>query len=163
SFRLSLSLGRNDVCAGRGGVGVGFDPDILSSSDGCDDTTRLRATRRLAFFHFCELRGRGSFAGGCSGRCHADARAAFIAGRRAATMDIDGHLAITSNREILRDIASKQGPKRSLIAFGYAGWAPGQLEGELARRFWFTAAQDANLVFEADRDKVWEDAVARRT
>ncbi len=72
-------------------------------------------------------------------------------------------MALTSSREILRDIGNKHGPKHSLIAFGYAGWGPGQLEDELARRFWFTAPQDAKLVFEVDRDKVWDEAVARRT
>jgi putative transcriptional regulator len=79
------------------------------------------------------------------------------------TLDLGGRVAITSNPQILRDIGSKQGPRHSLIAFGYAGWGPGQLEGELARRFWYTAPKDAKLVFETDRAKVWDDAVARRT
>ena len=83
--------------------------------------------------------------------------------RLPVTIDIDGRVALTSSREILRDIGNKHGPKHSLIAFGYAGWGPGQLEDELAGRFWFTAPQDAKLVFEADRDKVWDEAVARRT
>lgn len=82
---------------------------------------------------------------------------------RAETIDIDGRLAMTSSREILRDIANNQGPKQSLIAFGYAGWGPGQLEGEMAQRVWFTTPADAKLVFEEDRDKVWDDAMTRRT
>jgi putative transcriptional regulator len=82
---------------------------------------------------------------------------------RPGTVDIDGHVAVTSNRDILRDIAHKQGPKKSLIAFGYAGWGPGQLEGELALRAWFTAAEDARLIFDEDRDKVWDEAMKRRT
>ena len=41
------------------------------------------------------------------------------------TLDIDGRVAMTSHPQILRDIGNKQGPKRSLIAFGYAGWGPG--------------------------------------
>ena len=79
------------------------------------------------------------------------------------TLDIDGRVAMTSHPQILRDIGNKQGPKRSLIAFGYAGWGPGQLESELEKRVWFTAPEDAKLVFETDRAKVWDDAVARRT
>jgi putative transcriptional regulator len=83
--------------------------------------------------------------------------------RTDGTLDIDGRVAMTSNPQILRDLGNKHGPKHSLIAFGYAGWGPGQLEGELARRFWYTAPEDAKLVFETDRSKVWDDAVARRT
>jgi putative transcriptional regulator len=83
--------------------------------------------------------------------------------RRPDTKDIDGHLAVTSSLEILRDLAHGRGPHQSLIAFGYAGWGPGQLEGELEQRFWFTTPADAKLVFEEDRDKVWDKAMTRRT
>jgi putative transcriptional regulator len=83
--------------------------------------------------------------------------------RRADTLDIDGHVAMTSSREILRDIAANRGPKQSLVAFGYAGWAPGQLEGELKQGVWFTAPADAKLIFEEERERVWESAVTRRT
>jgi putative transcriptional regulator len=83
--------------------------------------------------------------------------------RRADTMEIDGHVAMTSSREILRDIAANRGPKQSLVAFGYAGWAPGQLEGELVQGVWFTAPADAKLIFEEERGRVWENAVTRRT
>jgi putative transcriptional regulator len=82
---------------------------------------------------------------------------------RADTVDIDGHVAMTSSHEILRDIGNHRGPNKSLIAFGYAGWAPGQLEGELAHGFWFTTPQDAKLVFDDDRDAVWDHAMKRRT
>jgi putative transcriptional regulator len=83
--------------------------------------------------------------------------------RRAETLDVDGRVAMTSSREVLRDIADKRGPAKALIAFGYAGWAPGQLESELARNVWYTAPEDPALVFDDDRDKVWEHAAARRT
>ena len=82
---------------------------------------------------------------------------------RPDTLDIDGRLAMTSSREILRDIGNKQGPAKSLVAFGYAGWGSGQLEGELAQRFWFTTPEDSKLVFDQDRDRVWDDAMRRRT
>jgi putative transcriptional regulator len=83
--------------------------------------------------------------------------------RRPDTVDIDGRVAMTSSHEILRDIGNQRGPNKSLIAFGYAGWAPGQLEGEIANGFWFTTPQDANLVFDEDRDAVWDHAMKRRT
>ena len=82
--------------------------------------------------------------------------------RRSGTLDVDGRVAMTASREILRDIAANQGPKKSLIAFGYAGWAPGQLEGEMERRVWSTAPADETLIFDEDREKVWESAFSRR-
>jgi putative transcriptional regulator len=83
--------------------------------------------------------------------------------RRPETIEINASVAMTSSREILRDIASQHGPEKMLVAFGYAGWGPGQLEGELAQRAWFTAAADGKLIFDQDRDKVWDDAMAHRT
>jgi putative transcriptional regulator len=82
---------------------------------------------------------------------------------RAETLDIDGRVAMTASAEILRDIANKSGPQKILIAFGYAGWGPGQLEAELARNVWFTAPEDPALVFDDARDQVWEHAMRRRT
>jgi putative transcriptional regulator len=83
--------------------------------------------------------------------------------RRAETIVVDARVAVTSTREILRDIARKQGPQKSLIAFGYAGWGPGQLDGEMALRAWFTAEEDVGLIFDLDRAKVWDEAMKRRT
>jgi putative transcriptional regulator len=83
--------------------------------------------------------------------------------RRPGTVDIDGRLAMTSSREILLDIGNDRGPRKNLVAFGYAGWAPGQLEGELRRRAWYTAPADPQLVFDEERGKVWDLAFARRT
>jgi putative transcriptional regulator len=79
------------------------------------------------------------------------------------TVDIDGRVAMTSNCDIMRDIATGKGPKQSLIAFGYAGWRAGQLEGEIALRAWVTAPADSALIFDEDRKKVWEIALSRRT
>jgi putative transcriptional regulator len=83
--------------------------------------------------------------------------------RRAGTIVVDSRVAVTSTREILRDIARKQGPQKSLLAFGYAGWGPGQLDGEMALRAWFTAQEDVDLIFDLDRAKVWDEAMKRRT
>ena len=83
--------------------------------------------------------------------------------RRAGTIVVDGRVAVTSTREILRDIARKQGPQKSLLAFGYAGWGPDQLDGEMALRAWFTAQEDVDLIFDLDRAKVWDEAMKRRT
>ena len=78
------------------------------------------------------------------------------------TVDVNARVAMTSSREILRDIGNGKGPRKSLIAFGYAGWAPGQLEGELARRDWVLAPGESKLIFDEDREKVWDAAFAQR-
>jgi putative transcriptional regulator len=83
--------------------------------------------------------------------------------RRAKTIDVASGVALTATPEILRDIAGKTGPQKSLLAFGYAGWVPGQLENELAHNAWYTAPIDSKLVFDEPREKVWELAVERRT
>jgi putative transcriptional regulator len=79
------------------------------------------------------------------------------------TIDVTAGIAMSASPKIFRDIAAKTGPKQSLIAFGYAGWGAGQLEGELARNAWFTAPADPRLLFDEDRVKVWERAMERRT
>ena len=81
---------------------------------------------------------------------------------RADTIAIKGLASVTPCREVLGDIGHKIGPQKALVAFGYAGWAPGQLEAELARDDWATAAADADLVFDVNREGVWDAAMARR-
>jgi putative transcriptional regulator len=78
------------------------------------------------------------------------------------TLAIDDKLAVTSSAAVLRDIATQHGPRKYIVAFGYAGWAPGQLENELAHRVWFTAPGDAKLLFDDDPAKLWQDALDRR-
>jgi putative transcriptional regulator len=81
--------------------------------------------------------------------------------RLADTLDIDGRVAITAAPDVLRDIALAKGPNKSLVAFGYAGWAASQLDDEIARGDWYTVPEDPALVFDDDRSKVWTDAMAR--
>ncbi len=82
---------------------------------------------------------------------------------RTGTIDIDGRVAMTASPEVLRDIAHDAGPKNRLIAFGFAGWGPGQLEREIALGAWFTVPEEPGLVFDADRHKLWDELVKRRT
>jgi putative transcriptional regulator len=83
--------------------------------------------------------------------------------RRAETIAVDEHVAMTANRQILRDIGHHRGPVKTLFALGYAGWGPGQLENELARHDWFTAPEEPKLIFDDDRANLWQDAMAHRT
>jgi putative transcriptional regulator len=78
---------------------------------------------------------------------------------RPDTMDIDGRIALSDAADVLRDMAQGNGPTKSLIVVGYAGWAPSQLEDEIAHGAWVTAPDDPVLVFDDDRSKVWIDAL----
>jgi putative transcriptional regulator len=76
------------------------------------------------------------------------------------TLDIDGRVAFSDAAEVLHEIGVGHGPKQSLIAFGYAGWGPQQLDDEIARGAWVAAPEDPALVFDTDRAKVWSAAMA---
>jgi putative transcriptional regulator len=71
-------------------------------------------------------------------------------------------IALTTDTEVLRAIGAGSGPRRSLFALGYAGWAPGQLEGEIERGHWVDVQADEKIVFDENADKKWERALARR-
>jgi len=79
---------------------------------------------------------------------------------RPDTVDIDDRVALSDATDVLRDIGLGKGPAKSLVALGYAGWAPSQLEDEIARGAWVTVPEDPALVFDDDRTKVWTDAMA---
>ena len=79
------------------------------------------------------------------------------------TLDIDGHVAMTTDPQIYQDIGHHKGPKHYLVAFGYAGWGPGQLEREMQLGGWFTVPEQPSFVFDMDRDKLWDEMSKRRT
>jgi putative transcriptional regulator len=79
---------------------------------------------------------------------------------RPDTIDIDGRVALTGAAEVLRDIGLGKGPAKSLVAFGYAGWAPSQLDDGIKGGAWLAVAENPALVFDDDRSKVWADALA---
>ncbi len=77
-----------------------------------------------------------------------------------STLPIESGVCLTATVDILCAIASDKGPSRSFLALGYAGWAPGQLENELASNGWLHCAVDADLVFNSDFDDKYERALA---
>lgn len=80
-------------------------------------------------------------------------------GRAAATLDVDPNFGMTATIDILEDIARGAGPARSLLALGYAGWGPGQLEGELAENAWLVGDADPEVVFATAAENVWSAAL----
>ena len=71
-------------------------------------------------------------------------------------------IVLTVDRAILDAIAHGRGPARFVLSFGYAGWGPGQLEGEIARDAWITVSGDPALLFDEDNARKWQQAIARR-
>ena len=71
-----------------------------------------------------------------------------------SSLAVSPEFSMTATVDILQDMARGAGPARSLLALGYAGWGPGQLEGEIQANGWLTAPADAELVFgPRDSDK----------
>ncbi|WP_255569413.1 YqgE/AlgH family protein [Neoroseomonas alba] len=70
-------------------------------------------------------------------------------------------LALTASLDILKAVASGGGPKDCVLALGYAGWAPGQLEDEIQRNAWLNVPADGSLVFRDDTSHTWEAALAK--
>jgi len=78
-----------------------------------------------------------------------------------ATMVIDQQFALTATVDILKAIAKGQGPENSLLALGYAGWGPGQLDGEIQANGWLSVPADPALLFGDNLDSKWEQAMAK--
>ena len=83
-------------------------------------------------------------------------RVALVTG---STSGIGKGVALSSGFDVLRAIASGNGPQQRRIYLGYAGWGPGQLEGELGRDDWMTAPADSAVVFDEDPRALWEKAM----
>ncbi len=74
------------------------------------------------------------------------------------TLLIDNGIRLTTSRDILEAIASGQGPREALLALGYAGWAAGQLEAELAANAWLSAEADPKIMFSTPFEARWAAA-----
>lgn len=72
-----------------------------------------------------------------------------------------GNLAVSSNINILQDIASGQGPKNSLFLVGYTAWKPSELEFELENNLWVVSDCDSDLIFLESNEKKWQTALKR--
>ncbi|MEM8555508.1 MAG: YqgE/AlgH family protein [Pseudomonadota bacterium] len=76
-----------------------------------------------------------------------------------ATLQVDERFGMTATVDVLEDIARGVGPNAALLALGYSGWGPGQLEGEIVDNGWLVGEADLSLIFDAaDRDK-WKVAL----
>jgi putative transcriptional regulator len=78
-----------------------------------------------------------------------------------ATLGVDETTSMTATLDILHAMAAGTGPERAMVALGYAGWAPGQLEAEMQRNGWLYCAPDDGLLFDADNDTKWDRALKK--
>ncbi len=78
-----------------------------------------------------------------------------------STMLVAGSIAMTATLDILNDIANNEGPNKSLLALGYAGWGPGQLNDELHQNGWLIAEQDDDILFGSDLRTKWDLAMSK--
>ena len=77
---------------------------------------------------------------------------------RKETLTIDKGIALTSTSEFFDDLSKGNGPKNSILALGYAGWGPGQIESELISNSWMTLRTDSNFIFDESVSNKWNDA-----
>jgi putative transcriptional regulator len=76
-------------------------------------------------------------------------------------MDVPGGFGMTATLDVLSALAQGQGPRAALLALGYSGWGPGQLEAEMGRNSWLTADAPPDLVFSAKDKGKWAAALKR--
>jgi putative transcriptional regulator len=81
--------------------------------------------------------------------------------QREGTLPINSGIALTATVDILRDMARGAGPRQTLLALGYAGWGPGQLDAEIQANGWLQVPADEQLVFGQNLDAKWELAMAK--
>jgi putative transcriptional regulator len=71
---------------------------------------------------------------------------------------VSDHLCLTTSRDILVAMAAGKGPKRAVVALGYAGWGAGQLESELQEDAWLAVQADPGIVFDTELEQRWTAA-----
>ena len=77
------------------------------------------------------------------------------------SLRVNDALALTASLDVLKVIAAGGGPREGLLALGYAGWGPGQLDAEMQQNAWLSAPADETLLFDSDHDTKWRRALAK--
>lgn len=77
-----------------------------------------------------------------------------------SSVQVTGSMAVTTSRDILEAMAVGRGPEKVLVALGYAGWGPGQLEIEMTQNAWLNGPADPQIIFDTPVEKRWEAAAA---
>jgi putative transcriptional regulator len=77
------------------------------------------------------------------------------------SLRVDDELALTASLDVLKAIAEGGGPREGILALGYAGWGPGQLDAEMQQNAWLSVSADETIVFDGDHDTKWRRAFAK--
>ncbi len=76
-----------------------------------------------------------------------------------SSVELDSEIMLTTSKDILSHLASDVGPKKTLVALGYAGWSPGQLEQEIQENSWLTLPYDMDILFDVPMQQRWQAAM----
>ncbi|WP_226665517.1 YqgE/AlgH family protein [Microbulbifer aggregans] len=79
----------------------------------------------------------------------------------ASTVEVSEDISLTASKDIIESLAAGRGPDDVLLALGYAGWGPGQLESEIAENAWLTLPAEPEILFATPWEKRWQLAAAR--
>ena len=74
------------------------------------------------------------------------------------SLHVNNALALTASLDVLKAIAEGGGPREGILALGYAGWGPGQLDAEIQQNAWLSVPADETIVFDGDNDTKWRRA-----
>ncbi len=79
-------------------------------------------------------------------------------GKWESSLQVTDQIAVTTSQDIMQAIANNEGPKNHLIALGYAGWGPGQLEYEMSQNSWLSCPATEDILFNTPIEKRWKAA-----
>ena len=80
------------------------------------------------------------------------------AGNWQSSLKVDDNIALTTSKDILQAIVNNEGPKDNIVALGYAGWAAGQLDSEIASNTWLSCPADEQIIFNTPVEERWKAA-----
>ena len=75
------------------------------------------------------------------------------------TLKIGSDYGMTASFEILEELSNGQGPVKGILALGYSGWGPGQIENEIAMNGWLVSDANSELIFDPDNTNKWKNAL----